>query len=224
MTPARPPATVPHAQRRRPWGGIIGRALVAALSMGLVLALHRVFVASGPGQRLDDSVADSATRHAISDGIGTFFLSAVTVPILLGGMALAVLIAVLRRRPADAVGALVLMAGANVTTQVLKHVLLDRPDLGVTLDLANSFPSGHTTAAAGMAAVLVLVTAPRWRPLVVVIGGASAALAGWATLTNGWHRPSDVIAAFAVVLAWYCLVRAAIMLADHRRGRTPGRV
>src|SRR5699024_10994219 len=133
VTPTRPSATTAPARGRRPWGGIIGRLFAAALCLGFVLALHRIFVASPPGQRLDDSVADTATRYTLSEGIGNVFLAGVTVPILLGGVLLAVLIALLRRRPAEAVGVLVLMAGANLTTQALKHVLLERPDLGVTL-------------------------------------------------------------------------------------------
>jgi len=219
VTPARPPATAPPERGRRPWGGIIGRLFAAVLCLGFVLALHRIFVASGPGQRLDNSAAESTTGHTLSGGLGDVFLSGVSLPILLGGVLLAVVIALVRRRPVEAVGVLVLMAGANLTTQVLKHALLDRPDLGVTLDLANSFPSGHTTAAAGIAAVFVLVTAARWRPLVLLIGGVSAGLAGWATLTNGWHRPSDVVAAFGVVAAWYFFIRALLML-GHREGRT----
>lgn len=224
VTPARPQAAPQRPRSRRPWAGIIGRLVASVLCLGLVFALYRIFVASGPGQRVDETAADSAVRESLSGGIGDVFLDGVTVPIMVAGAVLAVLIAVLRRRPADAVGVLVLMAGANVSTQALKHALFERPDLGVTFDLANSFPSGHTTAAAGLAAVLVLVTAPRWRPLMLLLGGVCAALAGWATVTNGWHRPSDVVAALAVVAAWYFLVRAVLLLTGHPGERTVNQV
>lgn len=212
VLPTRANAAPPSPERHTSWAQVVGRLCAALVCAGLVLVLHQVFVGSGQGQYWDETGAASA----VSDGgpltsLGAFFLADVTVPVLLGGLAVAVLVALVRRRASAAIGAVVLMAVANLTTQVLKHVLLDRPDLGVTYDLANSFPSGHTTAAATVAAALVLVTAPRWRPLVLLAGGAYAALCGWATLANGWHRPSDVLAAFAVVAAWYFLVRAALL-------------
>lgn len=188
------------------------RLCAALVCAALVLVLHQVFVASGQGQYWDETGAASAAGdHGLLAHAGAVLLDQITVPVLLGSLIVAVLVALVRRRASAAIGAVVLMAAANLTTQTLKHALLDRPDLGVTYDLANSFPSGHTTAAATVAAVLVLVTAPRWRPLVLVAGGGCAVLCGWATLTSGWHRPSDVLAAFAVVGAWYFLVRAALL-------------
>lgn len=132
--------------------------------------------------------------------ISVFIAAAVIVFVTLG-----------RRRWSAAVIALGTIAGANLTTQVLKNLLLDRPDRGVpTLDF-NSLPSGHTTLAASAAAAIFLVVTPRWRPLAAAAGGFYSVLAGAATFINLWHRPADVVAAFLVVGAWTLLGGLLIM-------------
>ena len=59
------------------------------------------------------------------------------------------------------------MAGANLTTQILKYRILWRPDFNITerWDNANTLPSGHTTMAASAAVALVLLSGRRWRAL-----------------------------------------------------------
>ena len=42
----------------------------------------------------------------------------------------------------------------------------------------------------------------RWRPVVAVAGAAYTGATGVSTLVGQWHRPSDVVAAILVVLAW----------------------
>ena len=71
-------------------------------------------------------------------------------------------IALWRRRPADALGALVIVAGANLTTQAMKAVLAHprlQAAVGVGPHHEVGFPSGHATAAASIAIALVLVVA-----------------------------------------------------------------
>ena len=59
------------------------------------------------------------------------------------------------------IAAIVVVAGANVTTQALKtmleHVRHKAFEHGFELPWPNSFPSGHTTAAASIAVALLLV-------------------------------------------------------------------
>ncbi|WP_026532917.1 phosphatase PAP2 family protein [Arthrobacter sp. H41] len=110
-----------------------------------------------------------------------------------------------RRRWLAAAIAIGSVAGANLTTQVLKNLVFDRPDRGVpTLDF-NSLPSGHTTLAASAAAAVFLVASPRWRPFAAAAGGAYSVVAGAATYLNLWHRPADVVAALLVVGIWTLL-------------------
>lgn len=70
----------------------------------------------------------------------------------------------------------------------------------------NSLPSGHTTVAASVAAAALIVAPRSARPVVALIGGLYAATMGVATMSLGWHRPSDAVAAFAVVAAWTLLL------------------
>jgi membrane-associated phospholipid phosphatase len=83
------------------------------------------------------------------------------------------------------------VVGTVAGAAALKAVLV-RPAL---LDgTANSLPSGHVAAVAGLAAALALVCAPTGRVLVAVAGLGAVATTGLATLALAWHRPSDVVA------------------------------
>ncbi|MFZ3453607.1 phosphatase PAP2 family protein [Arthrobacter sp. 7Tela_A1] len=158
------------------------------------------FVRTTTGQLADESAWREAEAVAPSTRYPALEILDF-LPLLSAFIALIVIAAVsiFRRRFSVAVIAIATMAGANLATQVLKNLLLDRPYRGViTLDF-NSLPSGHTTMAASAMAAVFLVSAPRWRPAVAALGGTYAVLAGAATFFNLWHRPADVVAAFLVV-------------------------
>jgi len=115
-----------------------------------------------------------------------------------------VAIALLQRRRRLAGAALIVVIGANVTTQLLKQVLLDRTDLlgGLFYPLPNSFPSGHATAAASIAVGLVLVIPPLVRAPVVVLSALAVAVVGVSTLVTGWHRMADAVGGTFVATSW----------------------
>jgi membrane-associated phospholipid phosphatase len=126
----------------------------------------------------------------------------VSAAALVGGAIL--FAAVVRKQAGLAVAAAAVIAGANATTQALKAVL-QRPEmLGVKspLGAGNFFPSGHATLAMSLALAALLVVPTRARGVVALVGALFAASVGVATLTIGWHRPSDVAAGFAVAMAW----------------------
>lgn len=108
-----------------------------------------------------------------------------------------------------AVIAIVAAAAAMGTTQLLKHAILDRPDFNFGT-AGNSFPSGHTTAAAAAMGLMYLMTPPKLRAAVQPIAWIFATAAGLATLVCGWHRPSDIAAGFLVVLFWMVLASALL--------------
>jgi membrane-associated phospholipid phosphatase len=109
-----------------------------------------------------------------------------------------------RRR--EVLVAAIVVAGANVTTQVLKSVLEHARtkafEHGWELPWPNSFPSGHTTAAASIAVALLLVVPAGFRLLAVCAGAALTGAVGLSVVILGWHYPSDVLGAFLVVGVW----------------------
>ena len=137
-------------------------------------------------------------------------LNTMSVVSIAAAIAAVVFIALLRGRVGLALVALLLIAGANLTTQVLKAGLY-RPMYGVD-QVGNSFPSGHTTAAAAVAVALVFVLPSRVRGIGAVLGAAFAGLVGVATLSAGGHRPSDAIAAMLVVGGWACAAGLVLLV------------
>jgi membrane-associated phospholipid phosphatase len=168
-----------------------------------VWAVWRVFVLSRTGQQLDEA-AFAGAEHGQSRllVVAEPVLSVISIPFIAVVLLSAMLLAVLRRRVLLAVQVAVLVGGANLTTQLLKHALLVRPDLGVGDRLSNALPSGHTTAAASVSAALLFVLPRRFRPAAAVVGVLYTVATGISTLVGRWHRPSDAVAAVLVVLAW----------------------
>jgi membrane-associated phospholipid phosphatase len=123
-----------------------------------------------------------------------------------------------RRR--EVLVAVVVVAGANLTTQVLKSVLEHARtkafEHGWELPWPDSFPSGHTTAAASIAVALLLVVPAGYRLLAAGIGAALTGVVGLSVVILGWHYPSDVLGALLVVGTWgFC----ALAYLRQRRGR-----
>ncbi|GIF56397.1 phosphatase PAP2 family protein [Asanoa iriomotensis] len=207
--------------RRWPIGLGLWFLVLATAEGACLVAVWRFFVRSRHGQLLDTvALAGNWIGQNRIEGIVDAALNTVSVVSLVGATATIGFIALIRRRAAVALGAIVLIAGATVTTQVLKR-LIERPQLGVDVERAaagNSLPSGHATVAAAVVVALVLVLPARVRGVVAVIGAAAAALVGVATLSAGWHRPSDVAAAFLVVGVWANIAGLFILVAQRTHG------
>ncbi|AWB90750.1 phosphatase PAP2 family protein [Aeromicrobium chenweiae] len=166
-----------------------------SLAVLVVVALH-----SSRGQRWDASAMNTVvggrdTQLTVLSVLGYVSIGAIVIVVV--GCAL---VALLRGRVQLALAAAVVIAGANLTTQVLKHVILDRPDLGN--GTLNSLPSGHTTVVASSVGAALLVAPRVTRPFLAAAGGFAITLTGASTVVAGWHRPSDVLAALAVSLVW----------------------
>jgi membrane-associated phospholipid phosphatase len=182
-----------------------GAAIAAAVTF---VVMVRVALQSAQGQQWDDEamrtvVAGRDTQLTLLSGLGYVSIGAiVAVAIACGGVAL------LRGKVRLAIGAAIIIGGADITTQVLKHSFLDRPDFG--LGVLNSLPSGHTTVVASAVGAALLVAPGGVRPLVAAAGGFATTLTGASTIVAGWHRPADVVAALAVSLAWTGVVALCI--------------
>jgi hypothetical protein len=123
--------------------------------------------------------------------------------------------AAVRKRVALSVVAAAVIIGAVCTTEVLKHWLLERPDLLSRPLYRNSFPSGHATVAmaVGIAATLVV---PGWmRRPTAALAVLYASAIGVAVIAAGWHRPSDVAGAYLVTIAWAAGVVAIASVRDE---------
>ncbi|MBQ1053522.1 phosphatase PAP2 family protein [Micromonospora sp. C32] len=192
--------------------------VLALLQTAAFVLVWRFAVHTELGQWLD-TVALTGNRIGQDriDGPVDTLLNAMSVVSLLAATAVIGFIALIRGRKALAVTATLLIAGANVTTQLLKHFLV-RPDFGIDPERAaagNSLPSGHTSVAASVAVALILVLPRKLRAAGAFLGAGYAAAAGVATLSAGWHRPSDAVAAYLVVGAWAAV--AGLMLLVFQR-------
>lgn len=183
-----------HPDRSRAVRRGLGLAVVAGLALVLV---YVAAVLTPEGQYLDDRLMVWAAETLPGHGTSAEVLALVSAgTLLLAGLALGLLaLAVHGPRRAAAV---VLTVGATPVLARLLKLVLDRPAL-VDGAAANSLPSGHTAAVAGLAAGLVLAVPRLLNGPALLAGAAAAGVAGAATVLLRWHRPSDALA--AVLLA-----------------------
>ncbi|MCU1445892.1 phosphatase PAP2 family protein [Cryobacterium sp.] len=198
----------------------IGAAVLCALAFG---ALYAYFVRDETGQAIDQLAFNGAENGTTGMAVTQRLLDLIPSVLVAVGAIVSVVIAVVRRAWFALIVAVAGAMAAVVTTQLLKRVVLTRPDLGVDGYVSNSFPSGHTTVAAASALMVFLVASPHTRWLAGTIGAAVAVAAGVSTLVSLWHRPSDVIAALLVVSFWGCVGGAVLTRSGGRQraARTP---
>jgi len=139
-------------------------------------------------------------------------------------------IALVRGRPRVAIAVGAILLGANVTTELLKHTLVEPQPAGLVDGSfpvpATLWPSGHSTAAMAAVLCLMLASPGRLRPLVAALGAAFAVAVGCSLVATGSHFPSDVFAGYLVAATW-ALVAVAVLSAAERRwpsGATADRV
>ena len=214
--------------------GVVTGLLTAAVSSILVVVTWFVFVATPQGQRVDAAVVDGARVSRLDLwSVAGPVLDLVSIPAVAIVLIAAMTIAAFRRRWALAVQVAVLMGGANLTTQVLKHTVFPYPDLGVAYSPGNSLPSGHTTAAASVArpgrAAGTGHERQAWTTLVSGVGiltlaGLGAGVPAVAALARSWGRDvietrGDLLDAYAGgalgVTSAACLVFTVLLIVRH---------
>ena len=195
--------------------------VLGAVDVVLFVGVLHFFVRSPHGQLLDTvALTGNSIGQTHIQGLVDTILNTISVASLVLATAFVGFIALVRRRVAAAVGAVLLIVGANLTAQLLKFLIV-RPDLGIDPERAaagNSLPSGHTTIAASVAVALLLVVPAAVRGVWAVVGAVLSAAAGVATLSAGWHRPSDAIAALLIVGAWACAAGLYMVVAQRTHG------
>jgi len=195
-------------------------AVVAALLGGL---LYVVAVQTPIGQSFEELVLwGRPTGDAEAIALAWSALGTLNLAVAAGATLGLAGIAVAWGRPFLAAAVIVAIAGANLTTQLLKTSILERPNLvgSDAYAYGNSFPSGHVTLAASLALAALLVAPRRLRSVVALAGAAYVGVVGISTLTAGWHRLADALGGILVALAWTSFV-AAIVAAT--RGTMPRR-
>lgn len=186
--------------------------MILLVTTAVLVAVTAIALGTATGQRLDDE----AMRTVVERRDARLPVLSVLGYVSIGSVAVVALVAALwalaRGAVRDVIAAGVVLVGANVTTQVLKKVVLDRGnfDLGFLDRLPNSLPSGHTTLIATSAAVVALVAPRLLQPLVAAIAAFGVTMVGASTVVAGWHRPADVVAAVLVTLIWTAAARVLV--------------
>lgn len=131
-------------------------------------------------------------------------------------------VALLRRRPRVVIAAAAIVLGANMTTELLKH-LITTPRAGslfaggVSWLPGGSWPSGHSTAVMSLVLASVLAAPGRLRPVVAAFGAVLSVAVGYSLLATGAHYPSDVLGGFLVAAMWTLCILAVLMAAERWR-------
>lgn len=135
-------------------------------------------------------------------------------------------IALARGRPRVAFLVLLLVGLTSLSSQALK-ALLAYPRSDEVVDGAHvapaAFPSGHATASMALALALVMIVAPRLRPVAAIVGSALALAVSFSVISMGWHFPSDVIGGFLLATGWALVLQAGLRAADVRFPERTGR-
>jgi membrane-associated phospholipid phosphatase len=217
-------AVQPPRPRRVVPPGVLAPVLAAIVSLLLIVITWRLLVTTRRGQLVEEAarIGSRDARESLSD-LTALMLGVVSVPFLVIVVAAAALVALAQKRWSIAIAAIVVIVGANLTTQVLQSLLV-RPVEDASSIANNSFPSGHATVAASIAAAALLVLPVRWRPPVAVLGALLSASMGISTMIGteigAWHRASDVVAAMLIATLWYFLAESVLAALAHSGGES----
>lgn len=195
---------------------VVWSSVVLVTSVAGLIALIVYSQTTEAGQRRDQAAmdaidADTGTIRDLLSWLGYISIGTTAVALVV-----CIALALVRRRYAVAAGAAVIVAGANITTQVLKRLVVDRADFGFLS--VPSLPSGHTTVVVSVVLAALLIAPHGTRFAISLLGSILVTLAGASTVVAGWHRPADVFAALLVSLAWGALV---VLVLSVRRVGSP---
>lgn len=131
-------------------------------------------------------------------------------------------VTLLRRRPWSACAVLAIVLGADVSTELLKHVLT-APRAGSLFPGGRSpvgpgsWPSGHSTAVMALVLAAVIAAPARLRPAAAALGAVLAIAVAYSVLATGIHYPSDVLGGFLMAATWALATVAALLGTERWR-------
>lgn len=165
----------------------------------------------GPLERLDRTVLDALSTHVDTlpnqvAYVGFQVVNTKPVWVLVG--AIAVLIALVQRRLADAVFAAALIAGAGGLDLALKALLANPRYQPIPLGSdaypwKDAFPSGHSAGSLAMSLAFLSVVPLSWRRPTAVVGVAFTLYISFGVLVLNYHYPSDVLAGWLLTAGWW---------------------
>ncbi len=135
-------------------------------------------------------------------------------------IALVVVLAVLRKYREAVFAAIALGGSALLNIGAKLAFARERPSLweSIAPETSYSFPSGHAMGSMTLACVLLLLAwNTRWRWPVAALMLPFVVLVGLSRVYLGVHYPSDILAGWAVAVAWV----AAVFLSVYRVHRRP---
>jgi membrane-associated phospholipid phosphatase len=203
-------------------------ALAAVFCAAAIAPLAAIAYSYGPAKSLDLRILIHLDRETgLAARLASTLVNLGDLASLLVLAAVVVALGLRFGRRRELVAGLVVIAGANLTTQLLKtaleHVRGKAWEHGIELPWANSFPSGHTTAAASIAVALLLVTPARHRLRAAIAGGLLTGAVGLSVIVLGWHYPSDVLGGLLVVATWGFGALAVMRAREGRDAMVRGR-
>ena len=183
------------------WACLLGTLILFSALAGEVYEREGFF--------FDAPVLNWSAGHAAPWVVGAAqALSRVGSPLVLGALAAGAALWLGFRAPREAVFLTFSLGGAMLMNVSFKLFFARvRPALSEQLTPAPgfAFPSGHAMGSAAFFLALYLLVRrryPRWRWLAASVGGALTLLIGLSRLVLQVHYPSDVLAGWALAVAW----------------------
>ena len=204
----------------RPPRGTSGAALAGEFSLGVVLlggaALAGYVLIRRPWANRLDAAGFAAFPANVHDGLYHEVVHIGSLPFLLGGIALAIVLSIWRDWPRSVACVIGPLAAVVITEQVAK------PLVGRHLGPfgGDSYPSGTVTAAAALVTVVTLAAPIVLRPLVGLAGLMVIGAVGIAVVGLRWHFPTDAIGGALVGVGSVLTLDALVHVPGHWRRRS----
>lgn len=204
---------------------LLGKLLAAFLAFGLGLTIFALIadeVHEGATTAFDSAILLWINARG-NPGFDWFFIHITD----LGGVTFLAILSVIitafliyKKSYYRALLMLAAVGGAAMMNLILKSIFeRTRPDLWTHLVTEDnfSFPSGHAMGSSAFAfAIIAILWGTKWQPLAIGLGIIYIFFIGFSRLYLGVHFPTDIIAGWALSLAWVSVVTGLVYTRVYR--------